>query len=68
LIKEIEDLYETSMSRSQRTRAPSGPIESEEAVSLKNKSSFGSLSINESFEDTKVEEVKGKSEKNKTAD
>ena len=56
------------MSRSQRTRAPSGPIESEEAVSLKNKSSFGSLSINESFEDTKVEEVKGKSEKNKTAD
>jgi hypothetical protein len=64
LIKEIEELYERTMPKTARTRAPSGPLDeikalkdADENLGAKYRSSFSSFS-NESIEETKKEESK----------
>jgi len=61
LIKEIEELYEKTMPKTARTRAPSGPLDEMQALKVaddnlgsKYRSSFSSFS-NDSIEDKKEE-------------
>jgi hypothetical protein len=65
LMKEIEDLYESTMTKSARTRVPSLPLEdvqaafpqAEEHLQSKYKSSFSSFSA-DSFDEKKEEAKK----------